>query len=100
MTEMPSGKKRLVRGLALVAAFFFALMAAAAATTVVAGVALSIIVALIYFALADFLYIARVAAYVALGESNQPSAVGIQPAEPAPQPSAAEAGPTPTIAEF
>ncbi len=80
----------LWRGLALMAAFFFALMAAAAATSVVAGVALSIIVALIYFALADFLYIARVAAYVALGESNQPSAVSIQPAEPAPAPTIAE----------
>lgn len=46
---------------------------ALAAGSVAAGIALSIIVALAYFAVADFLYIARLASYVALATRPAPA---------------------------
>lgn len=80
----------LIRGLALVAAFIAALFAASA-TARTAAVA-TLLIALLYFAFADFLYIARIAAYVALAdESAQPSAVSLQPLAPEPQPLTPEA---------
>ena len=67
----------LLRAAALVAAFVAALLASQAAPAT--AIALCVAIALIYFAVADFLYIARLAEFVALEESFQPSAVSSQP---------------------
>jgi hypothetical protein len=74
----------LLRGAALVAAFVAALIASQA--TKATSFALCVVIALIYFAVADFLYIARLAAFVALDDSYQLSAINSQPLEPEPQP--------------
>jgi hypothetical protein len=66
-----------LRAAALVAAFVAALLASQA--TPAASIALCVVIALIYFAVADFLYIARLAEFVALEESYQLSAVSSQP---------------------
>jgi hypothetical protein len=73
-----------LRAAALLAAFVAALLASQA--TPATSIALCLVIALIYFAVADFLYIARLAAFVALGESSQLSAVSSQPIAPAPEP--------------
>ena len=73
-----------LRGAALVAAFVAALIASRATPAV--SFALCVVIALIYFAVADFLYIARLAAFVALEESSQPSALSSQPITPASEP--------------
>jgi hypothetical protein len=70
------------RAIAFVAAFLAALIAAQSSPA--AAIALCVVIALVYFAVADFLYIARLAAFVALEASTQPSAISIQP--PAPEP--------------
>jgi hypothetical protein len=57
----------ILRAVALVAAFVAALLASQA--TPATSIALCVVIALIYFAVADFLYIARLAAFVALDES-------------------------------
>ena len=72
------------RAAALVAAVITALVATQGSP--VTAVALSIVIALVYLAIADFLYIARLAAFVALEESTQLSALGSQPVSPAPEP--------------
>ncbi|MBZ5630035.1 MAG: hypothetical protein LAO06_14345 [Acidobacteriia bacterium] len=68
----------LFRGLAFVGMFVAALLGAQASPA--AAIALWVVIALIYFAVADSLYIARLAAFVALDESGQPSAISSQPA--------------------
>ncbi len=70
------------RAAALVAGFIAALIAAQAPPAV--SIALCVAIALVYFAVADFLYIARLAAYVSLDESRQLSANISQPVAPAP----------------
>jgi len=76
-----------LRGLALLAAFVAAVAAAAAIESARPAAAATLLIALLYFALADFLHIARIAAYLALaGENPQPSALRIQPLAPEPQP--------------
>ena len=74
----------LLRAAALVAAFVAALLASQASAA--KSIALCLVIALIYFAVADFLYIARLAALVALDESSQPSAISSQAIAPAPEP--------------
>ena len=74
----------LWRAAALVAAFVTALLASQATTAT--SIALCVVIALLYFAIADFLYIARLAAFVALNESSQLSDVSSQPIAPAPEP--------------
>jgi hypothetical protein len=82
----------VIRGLALLTAFIAALVAASVLETSRAVAAASLLIALLYFAVADFLYVARIAAFVALAdESSQPSAVSIQPPAPEPQPAIPEA---------
>jgi hypothetical protein len=73
-----------LRAAALAAAFVAALLASRA--TPATSIALCVGIALIYFAVADFLYIARLAALVALDESSQLSAVSSQPIDTAPEP--------------
>ena len=73
----------LLRAAALVAAFVAGLLASQA--TPATSIALCVAIALLYFAVADFLYIARLAAYVVLDESTQPSAVSSQPVVPSSQ---------------
>jgi len=73
-----------LRAAALVAAFVAALLASQA--TPATSIALCVVIALIYFGVADFLYIARLAAFVALDESFQPSAINSQPIAPESQP--------------
>jgi hypothetical protein len=51
-----------------------------------AAVAGSVVIALVYFAVADFLYIVRLAAYMALDESSQLLTISSQPNSPEPQP--------------
>jgi hypothetical protein len=74
----------LWRAAALLAALVAALLAGQA--TPATSIAICVVIALIYFAVADFLYIARLAAFVALNESSQLSAVGSQPIAPAAEP--------------
>jgi hypothetical protein len=74
----------LLRAAALVGAFVAALLASQA--TPAAAIALCVAIALIYFAVADFLYIARLAEFVALEESFQLSASSSQPKAPASEP--------------
>ncbi len=74
-----------IRAFILLLAFVAALFAAAAASTTRAAIA-GLLIALLYFAAADFLYIARLAAFVALNDSSQLSAVSVQPFTPEPQP--------------
>lgn len=57
----------LIRALALVAAIVAALIASQASPA--AAVAMNVVIALVYFAVADFLYIARLAAFVSLNQS-------------------------------
>jgi len=66
----------LIRVVAILVATIAALIAAqlSPASAIAAGIALG----LGYFAVADFLYIARLAAYVALDDSSQQSALSIQ----------------------
>jgi hypothetical protein len=71
-----------MRTIAFVAAFIAALIASQASPA--ASIALCLVIALVYFAVADFLYIVRLASFVALDESTQPSGINIQPSEPAP----------------
>ncbi len=73
----------LLRGATFVAAFAAALIASQArpATSIV----LCLVIALIYFAVADFLYVARLAAFVALDQSCQLSAISAQHIAPQPQ---------------
>jgi hypothetical protein len=73
-----------LRAAALIVAFVAALLASRA--TPATSIALCVVIALLYFAVADFLYIARLAAFVALEESFQPSAVSSQPMAPVPEP--------------
>ena len=73
----------LFRAIAFVGAFTAALIGVQASAE--AAIALCVVIALIYFAVADFLYIARLAAFVALDESCQLSAIGSQPLTPAPE---------------
>ncbi len=75
------------RGIALVAALIAALVAAQAPPAT--AVALGVVIALIYFAIADFLYAARLAAFVELNESYQRSAFSSQPVSPTPLPASA-----------
>jgi hypothetical protein len=65
-----------LRAAALLAAVVAGLVAAQASPA--AAVACSVVIALVYFAAADFLYIARLAAYIALDESSQVSAISSQ----------------------
>jgi hypothetical protein len=69
-----------LRAVALVAALVAALLAGQA--TPATSIALCVAVALLYFAVADFLYMARLAAFVALDESSQLAAAGSQPMVP------------------
>jgi hypothetical protein len=73
-----------LRAAAMVAAFVAALLASQA--TLATSIALCVVIAIIYFAVADFLYIARLAGFVALDERFQPSAISSQPIAPAPEP--------------
>ncbi len=68
------------------AAMLAALVAAVIATraTPAAAVAMCVVITLVYFALADFLYLARLAAYIALDASSQLSAISPQPIIPEP----------------
>ena len=75
----------LLRAAALLAAVITGFVAAQASPA--AAVAGSVVIALVYFAAADFLYIARLAAYIALDESSQPAALSSQPISPEPLPS-------------
>jgi hypothetical protein len=69
----------LFRAGALVATFAAALIGVQAPAS--AAIALCLAVALIYFAVADFLYIARLAAFLALEEGGRSSALSIEPLE-------------------
>jgi hypothetical protein len=69
-----------LRAAAFVAAFVAALLASQA--TPATSIALCLVIALIYFAVADFLYIARLATFVALEESCQLSALSPWPRHP------------------
>jgi hypothetical protein len=73
-----------LRAAALVAAIVAALLASQA--TPASSIALCVIIALLYFAVADSLYMARLAAFVALEESSQLSAVSSPPIAPSPEP--------------
>jgi hypothetical protein len=76
----------LLRTITLVAALIGAVIAASVAGgSVPAAVAGCIAVSLIYFAVADFLYIARLAAFVALEDSDELPAISSQPITPAPE---------------
>jgi hypothetical protein len=68
----------VVRAVAIVVATIVALIAAQASPS--SAVAASIAIALAYFAVADFCYIARLAAYVELHGSSQLSVTNSQPA--------------------
>lgn len=72
----------LLRATAFVAAFIFALIASQAKPAT--AIALCLVIALVYFAIADFLYVVRLAAFVALDESTLPPAMSIQPFTPEP----------------
>jgi hypothetical protein len=74
----------LLRAGVLVAALVLALIAAQASPA--AAIALGVVIALVYFAVADFLYIARLAAFVTLEERSPLSALTPQPLSDAPQP--------------
>jgi hypothetical protein len=75
-----------LRAIALVGAFVAAMIVASVAQgSIPAAVAGCVAVTLIYFAIADFLYIARLAAFVALSDSSQPSALGSRPVTAAPE---------------
>jgi len=76
-----------LRGLALLAAFVAGVATALAVQTMRPAAAATLLIALLYFALADFLYIARLAAFVALADvSPEPLAVRFPPLAPEPQP--------------
>lgn len=78
----------LLRGAALLVAIAFSLAPLAATNSVAVAVGLSIPIALAYFAVADFLYIARLAAFVGLAEGPGPKPVVV--AEPQPSGGIAE----------
>ena len=82
-------------GLLRTAAMLAALVAAVLSTraTPAAAVAMCVVITLVYFALADFLYLARLAAYIASDASSQLPAIGSQPIIPAPQPLSSPAKP-------
>jgi hypothetical protein len=69
----------LLRGIALAAVVVAAIVVSAAADSTAAAVAGCVALTLIYFAVADVLYIARLAAFVALNDSSQLSAISSQP---------------------
>ena len=74
----------VLRGIALLAALVAAvIVASAAGDSVAAAVAGCVAVTLVYFGIADVLYVARLAAFVALNESSQLSAINSQPEAPA-----------------
>lgn len=74
----------LLRGIALLAALFLSLAALAATDSVAVALTLSVPIALAYFAAADFLYIARLAALVGLAEGPGPeTGVAAEPQPPA-----------------
>jgi len=75
----------LLRAAALLGAVIAGFVAAQGSPA--AAVAGSVVIALLYFAAADSLYIARLAAYIALDESSQPAALSSQPISPEPLPS-------------
>jgi hypothetical protein len=76
-----------LRAIAMVAALIAAAIAASIAQgSIPAAVASGVAVTLAYFAGADLLYIARLAAFVALSDSSQLSALSSQPTTPSPQP--------------
>jgi hypothetical protein len=74
----------LLRTLAVAAAIVAALVAGAASGSNAAAIAICIAVSLAYFAVADFLYIARLAAYLDLNEVVAPEASPPQPHTAAP----------------
>jgi hypothetical protein len=76
----------VMRSLLLLAAIIAAAVTASAFESTRAVAAASLLIALLYFAVADFLYIARIAAFVTLDQSSQPSAVSSQPVSPEPRP--------------
>jgi hypothetical protein len=78
-----------LRVIALAAVVVAAIVVSAAADSIAAAVAGCVALTLIYFAVADVLYIARLAAFVALEESSQLSAISSQPTRPATTPVAA-----------
>lgn len=65
----------LLRGIALLAALVLSLAPLAATDSVAVAAGLSIPIALAYFATADFLYIARLAAFAGLAEGSGPEMV-------------------------
>lgn len=75
-----------LRTVTLVGAFIAGLFAAAALESARAVTAVSLLIALIYFALADFLYIARLAAFINFDQSSHFSVSSSQPFAPEPQP--------------
>ena len=80
------------RGAALVAAVFAGIVAAAASLR--AGLIASAFIALLYFAVADWLYIARLAAYVRLAQSPSAGVTAVlSPDALAPEPVIAEIPP-------
>lgn len=78
----------VIRGAALVVAII-AGFATLAAGSVRGALVASAVVALVYFAVADFLYVARLAAYVELACAPVPAIEPPTPAEPLPSPSPA-----------
>ncbi len=70
-----------IRAVALLAAVFAAVIAAQAPPA--AAIALEIVIALVYFAVADFLYIARLAAYLNFDQMYPVALAGAQPVAPA-----------------
>ncbi len=75
-----------LRAFILLVALVAALFASSAVSTTRAAAICGLLIALLYFAAADFLYIARLAAFVALNDSSPISAASIQPFTPEPQP--------------
>ena len=78
----------LLRMIALAACIAAAAVASAAVESAAAAVAGCVALTLIYFAVADVLYIARLAAFVAMEESSQLSAISSWPVAPVSQPTA------------
>ncbi len=72
----------LFRGIAFVVALLAAMFTSQASPA--ASVSACVAIAVAYFAVADFLYLARLAAFVALEQSSQLSAISTQPLAPEP----------------
>lgn len=97
LTSLPFG---LLHYTALAAAVAAGLLVSDLMTRVSFAAAWALVaIVLAYFACADFLYITRLAAYLALAGAGGESAVAPEPAQPAPQGNLAELPPTLEAAE-